>query len=63
MTHNELTLLDDLLNVEDGLSRWDIEFIDGLDQAWRDSELTGPRRTCLHRMAARVGLEAEEVGP
>lgn len=42
MTHNELTLLDDLLNVEDGLSRWDIEFIDGLDQAWRDSELTRP---------------------
>lgn len=57
MDPNEEALLDDLLQVGEGLTEWEVEFLDNLDKRWRGRELTEKQQAVLHRIAKKVGLE------
>lgn len=58
MTREQEDLLDDLLNVESGLSGKSIDFICDLDQAWRERDLTDKQSDYLHSLARQVNLES-----
>ena len=40
VTDDEEQLLDDLIDLESGLSPWEIDFVENLDRHWRDRDLT-----------------------
>lgn len=57
MTPKELSLVEELLELEAGLSAWEIEFLDNLDENWRDcDELTDKQSRVLERIARKMGL-------
>ncbi len=57
MTADEELLLDELLEVESGLSTWEMDFLDDMN-AMRGRELTDKQAAKLHEIARRLGLEA-----
>lgn len=55
--HRDLqTLLDDLLEIESGLTGWEVSFIENLDADWRDRELTEKQHATLNEIARKCGL-------
>ena len=55
MNTEQQELLDDLLNVDSGLSAREIEFIEDLDKNWRDRDLTNKQWEWMEKIAQRVG--------
>jgi hypothetical protein len=54
MTNNEQSMLDEVLEAERGLSPRDIDFIDNLDQHWRDKDLSTAQRQWLEDLIGRI---------
>jgi len=48
--HNQL---DDLLDVESGLTDWELKFIEDLDSRWRDRELSDKQAATLEKIYER----------
>lgn len=57
MTTNENKLIDDLLLIESGLTWWEVDFIEILDQQ-RSYKLTPRQSDKLHAIARKVDLES-----
>ena len=55
MNKDQLSILDDLLNLEDGLSDWEIGFLDSINDR-RDSDLTPKQLDKLLDIARKRGL-------
>lgn len=47
MTQSQIYLLQDLLEIDEGLSDWEIEFIENLHQNFREKDLTMKQRNRL----------------
>lgn len=54
MTEQQERLLDDLLATDSGLSGREIDFLDDLDQRWRNRDLSEPQNDWLQRIGERV---------
>lgn len=54
MTHDEITQLDLGLATESGLSAREIDFLDNLDNNYRDKSLTRPQEKWLEDIADRI---------
>lgn len=50
MTDQEQKDLDDLLDVESGLTDWEIGFIENLDENWRESDLTSRQAAIFNKL-------------
>lgn len=58
---HELSLLDDLLDVEEGLSDWGVGFLESMkDLRDQGRDVSNIQIEKLHELAAQVGLEDEE---
>lgn len=55
MTQEQRNDVRDLLNLEDGLSKWDIEFLDSLERTrWEDDKPLSPKQAaCLQKIVTR----------
>lgn len=56
MTHDEQKLVDDLLMIESGLTAWEMEFTENLDNGFRERSLSDKQRDRLNVIAEKVGL-------
>lgn len=54
MTGDELKMLDETMDAESGLSERELEFLEDLDNNYRDRDLTGPQSRWLASIASRV---------
>ena len=54
MTSDELSMLDDALNAEHGLSPREIDFIEDLENNWRARELSTKQESWLSDIATRA---------
>lgn len=54
MTKDQESILDDLLAADSGLTGREIDYIEDLDQNWRDRDLSEPQNDWLQRIAERV---------
>lgn len=54
MTVKQERLLDDILAVDRGLTGREIDFLDDLDQNWRDRDLSERQDDWLQRIGERV---------
>ena len=57
MSAEQEQLLDDLLEKDNGLTAWELDFIESLD-GQRERELSDKQDEALHRIARKVGLES-----
>lgn len=57
MEENERTLLDDLIDAEDKLTAWEMDFVELLDGR-RDRDLTVGQLDKLNQIAERCGVGA-----
>ena len=53
MTKDEQEMLDECLNANSGLTNWEIEFLDDLDDR-RDRTLSDKQLACLERINEKV---------
>lgn len=58
MTEDQIKMLDECLSAEDGLTRYDIDFIERLDREYRDCPLGPSKAEQLQRINQKV-LNAE----
>lgn len=56
MTHDEQKLVDDLLLIESGLTGWEMDFLDNLDNGFRERALSERQRDRLNDIAEKCGL-------
>lgn len=56
MKQDELNLLNELLEVDEGLTGWEIEFIEDLNRRRRFRSLSRRQKEALNRIAEKVGL-------
>ena len=56
MDNHQEDLLDELLSLEEGLSGWEMDFLDNLDKNWRDRELTDNQADKLEQIAKKTGV-------
>jgi hypothetical protein len=61
MTKDEVAMLDELLGLEDGLSEWEIRFLDSLD-GQRGRPLSVKQAAILDKMANRGGASLPSEG-
>jgi hypothetical protein len=54
VTKDQEDMLDECLNAEGGLSAWELDFIDNLDQNFRDRELSDAQADKLEDINAKV---------
>jgi hypothetical protein len=54
MTNVEAHWLDCLLELEEGLTEWELEFIENLDSNWREKGLSDKQRDTLERIYDRL---------
>lgn len=54
MTEQEIAYLDDLLDVEAGLSGWELDFIENLDTQYRDRDLSEKQADTLRQIHEQV---------
>lgn len=54
MTGDQQKMLDDCLAAECGLSGWELDFVDNLDQHWRARELTDRQTDSLVRIVEKL---------
>lgn len=54
MTKEQLSILDDLLEVESGLSARDMDFIEDLDRRWRDRDLSEKQLEWLLNLSEKI---------
>lgn len=47
MAAEHVKMLDALLALEEGLTAWEVEFVDDLDRNWRDRELSDKQARAL----------------
>ena len=50
MTEDEEYMLDELLDIEQGLTQWELDFIDNLDNKWRRLDLTQKQTATLRKI-------------
>ena len=53
MTKEQQELVNDLLNLEDGLSSWEIDFLDSLNTNFKNQELSDKQQQVLDRLSKR----------
>jgi hypothetical protein len=56
MITDHVSVVEELLELEAGLTAWEIEFLDNLDENWRDRELTESQSRALEGIARKMGL-------
>ena len=54
MTKDQEAMLDECLNAESGLTPWECDFIDNLDQNFRERELSDKQVEVLERINGKI---------
>ena len=54
MTHDQEAMLDECLNAESGLTPWECDFLDSLDQNFRERKLSDKQAEVLERINRKV---------
>ena len=54
MTEYEEKMLGDLFELEKGLTGWEMDFLDDLNDIWLDLDLSEKQHDCLEKIARRV---------
>lgn len=54
MTPDQETMLDECMEAESGLTPWELDFIDNLDQNFRDQDLSEKQEEVLNRINTKA---------